>query len=164
MARVLPALLAATVALSLGCLETRAARGRDALRLVVQLHREICRTEVREAWAFHARPEAAQAARLAFWPRSRVGDTDGLRVERDLLDSYLALRRSGPDSALYGRVQQYLLGRAERDRREMAALDRINAAGGTPLEILVRQGDRRICQEEYDLTRASLARLEALGR
>jgi hypothetical protein len=157
-------LLAAAVALSLGCPETRAQRGRDALELVVSMHRELCRSEIRQAKAFLARPEAGEASRLPLWPRCRVADADGLRIERDLLDHYLALRRGGRDEDLPERVRAYLAQREQRARAEVAALDQADRADPRSVDVVVRQGEREIYREEAAIVQAYRARVEALGR
>jgi hypothetical protein len=157
-------MLVLVAALSLGCPETRAQRGRDALDLVVRMHREICQAETRRAWAFRNRPEWVQARLLASWPRSRVADTDGLRVERDLLISFMALRQGARDEDLPEQVRQYLLRRLDREGQELDALDRLDRSDAAPLDALVRQGDREICQEEREIVRRYLTRLDSSNR
>jgi hypothetical protein len=154
----------AALALCLGCPETRAQRGRDALRLVVRMHREICQAEIRQARAFQFRPEITQARHLGFWPRCRVADTEGLLIQRDLLDHYLALRRGARDEDLPERVRQYLAWRADQAQREMAALDQADRIDTTPLDVLVRQGNREICQEQAAIAQKYLTLAEARGR
>jgi len=156
--RAYPSALAALL-LCLGCPETQARRGQDSLRLVVRMHREIFQAEIRQAQAFQSRREAGQAQHLPFWPRCRVADANGLGIERDLLEHYLALQRGARDEDLPERVRAYIGWRAERAREAMEALDQADRTDPAELDTLVRQGDRGIWSAERVIASKYLAQV-----
>lgn len=150
-------LLAATALLSLGCPESEAQRGRDALKQVAGLHRELLACHRRHAQAFAAGLDG-QGRTEPLWVQSPLADVDGRLVSKALLLSYLDLETRSAPRDLPANARAYVAFRAGVARSAAEALER-NPGDPATLDGRIRAASLAMWREDEALAQKYLAAL-----
>ena len=148
---VIPALL------SVACPQSEAQRGRDALKKVAALHRELHDCHCRHAQAFAKTPEGAQARTAPLWPQCPLADVDGLLISKALLKGYMDLETRSAPRDLPANARSYLERRAALAQAEAEALERAAPVDPASVPGKVRAASLAMWREDGAIVRNYLA-------
>lgn len=147
----------------LACPGSARRRGREALTLVADLHRDIVSGRRKAAQEFARRPGAAEDLAASHWPGCPLADSEGLRASRSLLKGYLDLQAAPEGEARVAGARLYVAALVGNSEAGAAALRREAGADPASPRARVDEAAAALAESEAARARRCLAKLEALA-
>lgn len=146
---------------SLGCPESEAQRGQDALKQITAMNRELNGCHRRHAQAFARTPEGAAARNTALWPLNPLSDVEGVLIAKALMKGTLDLEARSAPRDLPANARHYLEGMATLTTLELGILERAEPGDPASTSSRIRTATLTMRQEDLLIIQKYRTALEA---